>query len=158
MSFKYSERHRADYFHHGYTIFRGILPSSLVGDLRRMAEPAKVIAREKYGPNAQRLQPLAGHGLDLKAYQDYTELPVLVDAIHKVLSPQHNLIGTKRGAILFEPAEIPTFTGWHRDITEHSPGVDPEEFKRITMDATFFTQINCALYTDVSTWYVPGSD
>ena len=28
----------------------------------------------------------------------------------------------------------------------------------LTRDATFFTQVNCALYTDISTWYVPASD
>ena len=61
-------------------------------------------------------------------------------------------------AVLFEPAELPWCTPWHRDFTANSPGIDLEEFAVLAKDATFFTQVNCALYTDVSTWYVPASD
>ena len=70
---------------------------------------------------------------------------------------KHIDVGEKH-ALFSEPAEEPWCTGWHRDITAESNGVDPEEFQRITLDATFFTQVNCALYTDCSTWYVPASD
>jgi hypothetical protein len=158
MAFIFSEQHIADYYHHGYTVLRGILPPALIADLRRMSAPGRAIARAKHGPQAQRLQPLAGNGLDLKPFQDYCELAELNDALHRVLSPRHSLVGPGRAAILYEPADKPSFTGWHRDITENTPGIDREEFRRITLDPTFFTQINCALYTDVSTWYVPGSD
>ncbi|MBI4530815.1 MAG: phytanoyl-CoA dioxygenase family protein, partial [Candidatus Latescibacteria bacterium] len=160
MSFTFSERHISDYYHHGYTVFRGILPPSLIRDLRRVTDRAREITREERGPQAQRLQPIGAYEerLDLQPFREYLELLELNDALQKVLSPEHSLAGLPRMGVFFEPAERPWCTVWHRDITERTPGVEPEEFHRITRDPTFFTQINCALYTDVCTWYVPGSD
>jgi len=160
MPFTFSERHIEEYYHHGYTVFRGILPPALVTDLRRSTEAGRELARGKSGPQAQRLQPLSAHAehMDLKPFRDYTELPVLNDALQRVLSREHTLAGLERMGVLFEPAQLPWCTRWHRDITEKSDGVDPAEYRALWTDATFFTQVNCALYTDTSTWYVPASD
>ncbi|HYF48289.1 MAG TPA: hypothetical protein VEJ63_02725 [Planctomycetota bacterium] len=160
MAFTFSDRHIEEYYHHGFTVFRGILPVSLVSDLRRVCDTAREVARAKHGKQTQRLQPVRQYGeqFDLKPFRDYAELPELADAVQRVLTPRHSLAGLERTGIFFEPAETPWCTNWHRDITERSDGVDPAEFRQLWADDTFFTQINCALYTDTSTWYVPASD
>ncbi|MBT5875443.1 MAG: hypothetical protein HOH43_18625 [Candidatus Latescibacteria bacterium] len=160
MPFIFSEEHISDYYHHGYTVFRGILPPSLIGDLRRVTDVAREIAYELHGPSAQRLQPIGRFAdrLDLGPFRSYEELPALNDALHRVLTPNHTIAGITRMGVFFEPAERPWCTRWHRDITANSKGVDADEYALISRDATFFTQVNCVLYTDVSTWYVPGSD
>ena len=160
MPFTFSEHHISDYYREGYTVFRGILPPALVGDLRRVTDDAREVVRTERGPQAQRLQPVDKFGdrFDLQPFRDYYEFPELIDACQRVLSPDHTFAGLDRLGVFFEPAERPWCTRWHRDITVESKGVDPEEFSKLTLDPTFFTQVNCALYTDVSTWYVPGSD
>ncbi|HIG47400.1 MAG TPA: hypothetical protein EYQ20_13590 [candidate division Zixibacteria bacterium] len=160
MPFTFSEQHITEYYHNGYTVFQSILPSSLVQDLRRVTGLAREIIREENGPQVQRLQPVGKYAdrLDMRPFQDYEELPELMDAYQRVLSPMHRLEGKARMGILFEPADRSWCTVWHRDITAKTNHVDPEEFAVLTRDATFFTQVNCALYTDISTWYVPASD
>ena len=160
MAFKFCEQHISNYYHHGYTVLKGILPPSLIEDLRQVMDQVAEIARKKNGPQVQRFQPLGAleDDLDFGPIKNYLELPDLNDAVKKILSPRHEIVGLPSMAILIEPLERPWCTSWHRDITEHSDGVDPEEFRRLTLDHTFFTQVNCALYTDVCTWYVPGSD
>jgi hypothetical protein len=161
MAFSFSEQYVEQYYHHGFTVLPGIVPPALVRDLRNSLSPGRELARELHGPQGQRLQPLKNHGdkLDLGPCRDFTDLPELVDACKRVLSPGHELTGVDGSmGVFYEPAESPWSTHWHRDITAASDGVDPDEFARINMDATFFTQVNCALYTDVSTWYVPASD
>ena len=160
MPFAFSERHVAEYYRDGYTVFCGILPPALVADLRRSTDRAREIAREKRGQQAQRLQPIGDYAdqIDLQPFRDYEELPVLVDAFQRVLSTEHRLAGLSRLGVLLEPAEMSWCTVWHRDIKATSPGVDPDEYAVVNRDPTFFTQVNCALYTDASTWYVPGSD
>jgi hypothetical protein len=159
MAFRFSERHVEEWYHQGITVFRGIIPTALVADLRRSADQGRPIAREKGGKQAQRLQPVGNYGdrIDLKPFRDYSELPELIDALHRVLSPQHRLTGLERTGVLFEPAEQPWCTAWHRDITEKSDGVDPQEFREVSKDPCFFAQVNCALYSDISTCYVPAS-
>jgi hypothetical protein len=161
MAFRFSEQYLEQYHHHGFTVFPGIVPPSLIRDLRKTLAPGRELARELHGPQVQRLQPLKNHHdkLDLGPCRDFTNLPDLVDACKRVLSPGHDLTGIDGSmGIFYEPADSPWSTQWHRDITATSAGVDPDEFARISMDATFFVQVNCALYTDVSTWYVPASD
>ena len=159
MSFTFSEQHLTSFYHHGYTVFRGILPSSLVRDLRRVTDQTRQMAWEEHGPQAQRLQPMERYGdrLDLQPFRDYLDLPELVDAIHQTLSPDHTMGGLHWLGVLNEPKERPHCTSWHRDITVQSPGLDPEEFRRLDVQPTFFCQINCALYTDTDLWYVAGS-
>lgn len=158
MAFRVTDEHLSSYYHHGYCIFRGVIPAKLLTGMRAMSEQARRLAREKNGPQAQRLQPLNDRGLDLSAYEAFLALPEFVTACQFVLGPHHQPTGPAHTGLLFEPADAPWCTNWHRDITAASKGVDPEEFARITLDHTFFTQVNCALYTDTDLWYVPGSD
>ncbi|MCX5661490.1 MAG: phytanoyl-CoA dioxygenase family protein [Planctomycetota bacterium] len=154
-------RYRSD----GYVIFRQILPPSLIRDLRKAAARVPEIARGKSGPQAQRLQPIASHltAEEMKPFLDYATFPPLVEAIQRILTPRHTLSNGKadRMALLLEPVEKPWWTGWHRDIREDGDRAtampDLEEFRRITVDPLWFNQINCPLYEDNCTWYVPGS-
>ena len=75
-----------EYLSQGYLIFRGIVPPSLLTDLRREAEKARDLAHKRNGPQTQRIQPLSNYGdeLDLKPFYDYTALPELRDAIEKI--------------------------------------------------------------------------
>ena len=58
MEFHYSEQHRAEYIKDGFTILRSLIPPSLLTDLRRETDTARDIARQRSGPQAQRLQPV----------------------------------------------------------------------------------------------------
>jgi len=148
-----------DYRTQGYVVFQQILPPSLLRDLRRATEKVHQYAREKGGPQAQRLQPIINYDIDLKPFYDYAQLPDLVDAIGRVLTPRHQIARgeLKRTGLLLEPAEKPWCTRWHRDLRETSNVPDVEEFRRINSDPLWFNQINCPLYEDNCTWYVPGS-
>ena len=162
MTFQFSEQHIADYHKLGYTVFREILPTSLIGDLRQVTDRAREIARGVTGPQAQRLQPVANYDLDLQPFKHYGELPELKDAIHQVLTPRHYHADTERMGILLEPAEFPWCTNWHRDWRDHMPeqifeSEFREDWDRHTFDIDYTNQVNCALYEDSSTWFVPGS-
>jgi ectoine hydroxylase-related dioxygenase (phytanoyl-CoA dioxygenase family) len=133
------------------------LPPTLIGDLRRVSEKARQIARSRSGAQAQRLQPVFQFDLDHRAFRDYLELPALRDAVARVL--QNAAHGTQTGlAVLFEPRTHPWTTGWHRDFryTGHPQAV-VERWKRDYCDLELFNQANCALYEDGCTWLVPGS-
>lgn len=161
MPFEFRDEMIHDYRKEGYVIFRGILPPSLIRDLRQASARVPDLARKERGPNAQRLQPITNHltGEELKPFRDYLTLPVLVDAIHQLLSPRHEMMngGPAHVGLLIEPTEAPGSTPWHRDIRETSNVPDVEEFRRINPDPLWFNQINCPLYEDNCTWYVPGS-
>ena len=87
MAFAFSDHHIDEYRTQGYTVFRQILPPSLVADLRRVCDEARDLARQQRGPQAQRLQPIADFPLDQQPFADYVALPVLNDALHRLLSP-----------------------------------------------------------------------
>ncbi|MBT3605971.1 MAG: hypothetical protein HN521_23130 [Candidatus Latescibacteria bacterium] len=162
MVFEFSEKHIADYHLFGYTVFREILPSALVEDLRKETDKAREIAYEVTGSQAQRLQPLSNYDLNLQPFKNYGELPELNDAIHQVLTPNHYHADLERTGILLEPAEYPWCTDWHRDWRYHMPeevfeSEFREEWDEQTFDIDAMNQINCALYDDPSTWIVPGS-
>jgi hypothetical protein len=154
MAFKFSERHIEEFTTRGATVFQAILPPSLIGDLRRATENARDIARAKHGQQTQRLQPVAGTGIDMKPFEDYRDLPELVDAIARVLSPQHKHGQLETIGVLLEPAELPYCTAWHRDGREI---LSVEVWESVARDLDHCNQINCALYEDSSTWIVPGS-
>lgn len=154
MSFKFSEQHIHEYRTDGATVFRGILPPSLISDLRRVTTRAHELARAEGGPMAQRLQPLSKYNLPLKPFEDYRDLPTLVDAIARVLSPAHRHGNFEWLGLLIEPAEEPGCTSWHRDARKF---FTDEEWARFCSDWEFFNQINCAIYEDTCTWIVPGS-
>ena len=158
MAFSLSDAHIDEYHRHGMTVFRQILPTTLIRDLRRVTERGRALARERSGGQAQRLQPISAFELDAKPFEDYENLPELRDALRFVLSDRHTPAGLANMGVFYEPAEAPYCTQWHRDITADSHGVDAKEFRKLTNDPTFFVQVNCALYTDACTWVVPGSD
>ncbi len=157
MAFQFCDSMIHDYRTQGYVVFRQILPPSLVKDLRRATKKAHAYAREQHGPQSQRLQPIANYDIDFRPFQDYADLPALADAISKVLTPRHKMGHFNRTGLLLEPAEQPWCTKWHRDIRETSNVPDVEEFRHLAHDPLWFNQINCPLYEDNCTWYVPGS-
>ncbi|MBI2190409.1 MAG: phytanoyl-CoA dioxygenase family protein [Planctomycetes bacterium] len=161
MAFQFCDRMIHQYRSQGYVIFRQILPASLISDLRRSTARVHDLARQKSGPQAQRLQPIRSclNDSEMKAFQDYMNLPALVDAVQNVLTARHKLGNgsADRAGLLLEPAEMPWCTSWHRDIRESSDVPDMEEFRRVNVDPLWFNQINCPLYEDNCTWYVPGS-
>ncbi len=159
MAFKFCDSMIHQYRTDGYVIFRQILPISLIRDLRKATATAQEQARKARGQQAQRLQPISKYEIDLKPFDDFVTLAPLVDALAKVLSPRHSLKKESwhHTGLLLEPAQLPWCTTWHRDIRETHNVPDVEEFRRINRDPLFFNQINCPLYEDNCTWYVPGS-
>lgn len=157
MAYQFSYRSVEEFHTLGYTVFRQIMPPSLIADLQRVTDKAREIARERGGPQAQRLQPVGNYDLDTSAFQDYADLPELIDAIARVLSPRHRHGNRDLFGVLFEPAEQPWCTAWHRDWRDNIPGLDIAMWERSVADGELFNQVNCALYEDNCTWVVPGS-
>ncbi|MDB6093032.1 MAG: hypothetical protein JWM32_594 [Verrucomicrobia bacterium] len=154
----------AFYREQGYFIFRQILPASLITDLRRTATKALELARKLNGPQAQRLQGLDQHAeIGLAPLEAFMKLPALVEGVHALLSPRHRIAAPGNMSFLFEPAEQCWATEWHRDWRDHlSPAHFAEAFdggwEPIASDPNLFNQINCALYDDPCTWFVPGTN
>jgi hypothetical protein len=157
MPFQFSDQHIEEYHTQGYTVFRSILPPSLIADLRRETDRARQIAREKHGPQAQRLQPVFAYDLAPAPFEAFGELPPLRDAIARLLSPRHTFGTRSLLGVLIEPAERPWCTKWHRDWRDNAPGLDIAAWQAVFHDPSYFNQVNCALYQDSSTWVVPGS-
>jgi hypothetical protein len=155
MPFRATGQHIEEYRTLGYTVFRRILPASLVSDLRVACAQARTLARERQGPQAQRLQPLANFELDQRPFDNYFQLPELVAALHEVLSPEHANGGPTIAGVLFEPRDSPWATNWHRDWRDHRPH-QRAEWEANFRDVRCFNQVNCALYDDDCTWIVPG--
>jgi ectoine hydroxylase-related dioxygenase (phytanoyl-CoA dioxygenase family) len=166
MSFVFTEQHITDYYHHGYTIFRSILPPQLIEEMRAAgAEMHEISKRERgadvarsgsVGAASDQLSPRA-----LQAFNDYRELPELVAAMNGVLGPEHTMRELDNIVLFFTYPVRPICQDWHRDIDEGYKGItEPAhraEFRVLKHDPTFFVQVNCALYTDTCLWYVPGS-
>jgi hypothetical protein len=157
MSFTFSERHLQEYQQLGYTVFRGIVPPSLVADLRRACERGREQARERHGAQAQRFQPVARYDLDLEPFAAFRDLPELREAVARVLSPRHTYCDVNLIGVLIEPAERPWCTKWHRDWRDNAPFLDLAEWEAVFYDRDYLNQSNCALYWDPSFWAVPGS-
>jgi hypothetical protein len=157
MAFHFSEQHIEDYTTWGYTVFRGILPASLIADLRRCCEDGRSLAYERHGPQAQRFQPVAAYTVDRKPFEAYRDLPALRDAISRVLSPEHSFGESERLGVLLQPRDWSYCTAWHRDWRDNVAGVDIASWEAVRYDKAYFNQSNCPLYEDSSTWVVPGS-
>jgi hypothetical protein len=162
MAFEFNDRHVQDYHQLGFTIFRELIPVSLLADLRRESEKGRVIARERSGEQAQRLQPIRDHGLNTKPFEDFANLPKLREAIERLLGREF-YYGVQRDdplkntGILYEPASRPWCTRWHRDWRDNVAGLDIKVWEAKQLDLRYFNQVNCALYDDTATWVVPGS-
>jgi hypothetical protein len=164
MPFEFTDQHIQDYHQLGFTIFRELIPVSLLGDLRREAEKGRAIARQRSGEQAQRLQPIKSFAeqMSLKPFEDFVQLPQLRDAIAKLLGPNfwYGLLRDEplhATGILYEPAIQPWCTRWHRDWRDNVPGLEIKAWEAKQNDPRYFNQVNCALYDDTSTWVVPGS-
>jgi len=158
MAFKFCDAMIHDYRTRGCVVFRQILPPSLLRDLRRATARTQEVARARFGPQVQRLKVTGDSGIDLQPFREYAELPALVDAVGRLLTPRHKIDEDfSRASVLLEPSEMPWCTQWHRDIRGTPNVPDLEEFERVKYDPLFFNQINCPLYEDNCTWYVPGS-
>lgn len=157
MPFAFSDQHIDDYHRNGYTVFREILPASLLESLRRVTDEARVMAREKFGPQCQRLQPVSAYEIDQQPFQDFRELAPLRDAVARVLTLAHDYATPHMLGVLLEPADLPWCTAWHRDWRDNISGLELAEWDAEFNNIDLFNQLNCALYDDDSTWVVPGS-
>lgn len=128
-----------------------------------MAEKAREICHQQRGPQAQRLQPIQKYGLDLKAYTEYAELPDLVEAVETLIAADAVYAYTDRrtkesyAGILFEPAERPYCTTWHRDWRDNRAGLSIKAWEANLLNIRMYNQVNTPLYDDHCTWVVPGS-
>lgn len=142
----------------GFVVLRKVIPPALLRDLRVEAGKALTIARQTRGVNAQRLQPIAEHAeINQKPFDDYAHLPAILDAVRAIIGADAWIGGPQRMGILFEPAERPWATAWHRDFGPFQARVEIDTFRKLRVNPRYFHQVNCALYEDTCTWYVPGS-
>ena len=159
-----TEEDRRKYREEGYHIIPQVIPASLLKDLRREAARAQEIARRIDGPQAQRISILGNYSdeLDMSAFNAFDEIEGLEQAIRDLLTPEHFLQPTAEATILFAPRDRPWSTEWHRDFRDH---IEEEPWKQYLADSweatsndfKLWNQVNCPLYEDNSTWYVPGS-
>lgn len=165
MSFQFQESMVDDFWSLGYTIFRGIVPGTLLRDLRSASDQAREVALAVNGPQAHRLQPIKKYAdrVDQKPFQDYCELPALADGVKRLLGDDFTHGHRHIMGILVEPKQHTWCQGWHRDgmveLTlegQHDPDVIACQQER-WIDPGWHTQINCAVYRDATLWYVPGS-
>ena len=150
------------FFRNGFVILRDAIPPALLRDLRRECDKgvAAVRATAQGRPEAQRFQPVSKYAdhLDLQPFRAYAALPALNAAFKQILGPdvfygKPDVIG-----VFVEPEQLPWSFGWHRDLTLQSSRLgSQQEFDRFALDWDSLNQINCALYNDDCTWYVPGS-
>jgi len=159
MAYRVSEIDICNYYRDGYIVFRQILPTSLIVDLRRECDKGRDAVRKQAGQQAQRFQPITKYAdlLDTRPFQDYAQLPALRDAFDQVMSPRHAYGKLDVMGVLLEPAEQPWCTNWHRDMTHATSRLPVEEFQNLMLDWETASQINCPLYDDDCTWFVPGS-
>ncbi len=154
--FQYSDRLRTEYVLNGFTTLKGIIPPTLLSDLRRETDKARTIARAKSGPQAQRLQPVyAYEEIDARPFRNFLDLPGLRATVEGILGPDHR--PTEIMGVLLEPKEDAWCTHWHRDWGYNAPHVDVEAFFKSVPNLRMFNQLNGALYDDHSLWVVPGS-
>lgn len=160
-----TEADRQFYRDQGYFIIRRVIPAGLLRDLRREAAKAHDLAVRLNGPQTQRLAPLKKYDdeLDLRPFHDFDQIVGLNDAIQALLTPEHTLKPTEDACILFGPRERPWSTEWHRDWRDHvledefQAEIGDARWEEIANDFRLWNQVNCPLYEDTATWYVPGS-
>jgi len=156
MSYQYTQQNRDEYFTQGFTILRGLIPPSLLTDLRRETDKARDIARAKYGPQTQRLQPVYAYDeLNHQTFRDFLNLPELQATVNGILGDDHgqsDIMG-----VLLEPSSSAWATNWHRDWVHHDARVDKVDFEKVMMNPLMFNQFNAPLYDDHSLWVIPGS-
>ncbi len=157
MAFRQSERHADELQTHGYTVFRGIVPPSLIDDLREACTEGRDRVRALRGVQVQRFQPISAFDLSPQPFQDFRELPELGEAIRRALTREHTYGDPSQMGVLLEPGESAWCTHWHRDSRDNQPHMSLASWKAAFSDWRCFGQSNCPLYADSSLWVVPGS-
>jgi hypothetical protein len=159
----------------GFTVARGVLAPPLVARLLVACTEAKAIARAEISPQAQRLQPVVWRDdLPQDAFAEYARWPPMREAVARIFSPQHRHCNTWHAnaplGCLFEPAQEPWCTNWHRDwrdnyFADEQSRLDADGPRAHMLEAwsrgfdaeELFCQINLALLPESSLWVVPGS-
>ena len=164
MAFKFCDAMIDQYLTQGYLNMRGIVPPSLLGDLRRQADIARNLAHALNGPQTQRLQPLDQYSdkIEVQPFLDYIELAALREAITRLLGQGYTHGHLHIMGLLVEPRDHPWHCGWHRDGVVEVPPEGRDEvvnsfMNQVWYDLRIYNQVNCALYQDSCTWFVPGS-
>jgi hypothetical protein len=164
MAFRITGEHIDQYYRDGFTIFRQLMPTSLVTEMREVASKARKIAFEQIGPQAQRLQPVQRYGLDIAPYRRLCDMDELNHALEAIFHRTDMNCGwmdaertDTRHGFLFEPSESPWCTQWHRDWRDNVPGLDIALWESRMLEWHMFNQVNAPLYEDGCTWVVPGS-
>jgi hypothetical protein len=156
MPCQYTQQHADEFRQDGLTVLRGLIPPSLLADLRAETDKAREIARHKFGPQTQRLQPVYQYEeLQHQPFRDFLRLPALRAAVEDLLTPTHR--ETDIMGVLLEPAELPWCTHWHRDWGYNVAPMNLDAFFEAAANPTMFSQLNAALYDDHSLWVVPRS-
>ena len=155
MTFVMTDQHVHDFYQNGYTVFRGIIPPSLIADLRRVTDRGRQLVRAMKSDQPQRFQPVADFEIDQRPFEDYMNLPELREALNRILSPRHIFGGTSVMAVLIEPEHHPYCLQWHRDLRHLFE--DEVEWNATFTSHDNGNQVNCPLWEDSSMWYVPGS-
>ena len=164
MPFKFEEWMNHQYLQQGYLIFRHIIPDTLLNELRREADKARLFAHQINGPQTQRIQPISKFGdkIDLRPFENYVELDEIHLAVTGLLGEGHTPAHLDIMGILVEPQQSPWHCGWHRDGVVEVPPEGRDEvvnsfMNQVWYDLRIYNQVNCALYQDSCTWFVPGS-
>ena len=155
--FQFSDQHIEEYQTLGYTVFRGIVPPRLIDELREQCALGASAARERFGPKAQRFQPVSAFPVDARPFEEFQNLPEIRDAVRRIIPGEIEPSGMDTMGVLLEPADQPWCTPWHRDWRDNFMGVDLDAWEQSYQEIGLFNQVNCALYEDSCTWVVPGS-
>jgi len=75
-----------------------------------------------------------------------------------VLTPEHSYGLPDVLGVLIEPEQFPYCTAWHRDMTLETSRLSAQDFQDMLLDWNCDNQVNCPLYDDDCTWFVPGSN
>ena len=106
MGFRFSEAHRTQYFTDGLTVLRGLIPASLLSDLRHETDVGRDIARQKHGRQMQRLQPVYAYDeLDPQPFRDFLNLPELRATVEGTLGQGYQ--PTDRMAVFWSRRTMP---------------------------------------------------
>ena len=161
MGFHFDDRMIHDYWQHGYVVFRGVVPASLVRDLRREIDKIRAHVHATLNSQTQRLQPVVNYPevCDAAPFQAYSELPELADAVTRLLGPDYRHSCLRVIGVLVEPSGHSYHHGWHRDGLVEVPTDARDERLRMVdgqriKDPRIYNQVNCAIYNDSCTWYV----
>lgn len=155
MSYTYTEQRREEYITDGLTILRGLIPLSLLSDLRREADKGREVAHRVHGLQAQRIQPVYSYDeINPTPFREFLNLPELRKTVENILGNDNH--PSARLGILLQPADRAWSTAWHRDW-RIEPGLDPERYNEVRDNLKMFNQFNGALYDEHALWVVPGS-